>query len=691
MRKSLRVLPLVLLVFALAPSAVAGEKSPLTAELLWKIQRLGAPALSPDGRWAAVPVTSYDSKKDKGSADIWLVPSDGGEARRLTTHEADDSSPAWSPDGKWIAFTSKRGEDENAQIYILPAGGGEAWRLTNVPTGASAPKWFPDSKRLAFISRVWPGLSWEEMAKRQKERKDSKVTAKVWDQAPIRYWDRWQDDREAHLYTIALEAGEPQPVTVGTGLQLSRAEPGPSSYDVAPDGNEIAFAADIDKTGVDSNFDVFLVPATGGAAKNITTDNTAGDGSPLYSPDGRWLAFGRQLIKGFYADKVRLVLYDRAGGEKKVLTEAWDRSASGLVWTPDSRALFGSIDDAGYQRVYRIETATGKPAALTREHSFSNVEVSADGKVLMALRQSFIEPPTLVRIDPASGAVTQLSKFNDALLSEVEWGAYESVTYKGANGADIQMWVVYPPGFDRSKKWPLYLLLHGGPHNGVHDEFHWRWNAQLFSGWGYVTAWHNFHGSSGFGQEFTDSINPEWAELPYQDTLAAARYFQGKDWIDAERMAAGGGSYGGYLATVLLGRPHPFKTLVAHAAVYSLYTQYGSDGGASKRRYGEFWEKREQFERNSPHTAAANFKTPTLVIHSERDYRVPYNHGIEIFNTLQNRGVKSRLIYYPDENHWVLKPQNSIFWYGAKQEWLKEFIGAGPTGSESKAASAGTQ
>jgi dipeptidyl aminopeptidase/acylaminoacyl peptidase len=253
------------------------------------------------------------------------------------------------------------------------------------------------------------------------------------------------------------------------------------------------------------------------------------------------------------------------------------------------------------------------------------------------------------------------------------------VTYKGSGGKDIQMWVVYPPGFDPAKKYPLYLILHGGPHNGVQDAFTFRWNAQVFSGWGYVSAWHNFHGSSGFGQAFADSINPDWATKPYEDTIAAADWFARQPWIDRERMTAGGGSYGGYLASLVLGRPHPFKALIAHAAVYNLYTQYGADYGAERKRFGEFWDPKQDalYRKMSPHFGAPNFRTPTLVIHGALDYRVPENHGLELFNTLQNRGVRSRLIHYPNENHWILKPQNSLRWYQAVGEWLQEFVGAG--------------
>jgi dipeptidyl aminopeptidase/acylaminoacyl peptidase len=661
-------------------AAAEGERSPLTAETLWQIKRLGAPALSPDGRWAAVPVTSHDVKADKAMTDLWLVPTTPGEARQLTSHEGSESSPAWSPDGNWIAFVAKRGEDEVSQIYLIPLAGGEARRLTGVPTGATVPKWFPDSKRLAFVSSVWTDLqAWDEMAKRLKERKDSKMTAKVFDQAPIRYWDHWLDDQQAHLYTIATSGGEPKAVTLGSGLQLSRQEVGDSSYDISPDGTEIAFTADADRTGIDSNYDVYVIPADGGSAKNVSPENGADDAFPRYGPDGRLLAFGRQLIKGFYNDKVRLVLHDRKAGTNRVVTEAFDRSVPGIEWTKDGASAYASIDDAATNRVYRIDLASGRASALTKDKSFTSIALSKDGTVLVALRQGFAEPPTLVRLDTATGEATKLSTFNDELFKNVAWGRYESVTYKGSGGKDVQMWVNYPVNFDPEKKWPIYLLLHGGPHNGVTDSFTFRWNAQVFSSWGYVTAWHNFHGSSGFGQAFADSINPDWATKPYEDTIAAAKWLASQPWADPNRMAAGGGSYGGYLATLLLGRPHPFKTLVAHAAVYNLYSMVGSDGGAEKPRFPGYWEKEQDslYKKMSPHFGAPLFKTPTLVIHGVLDYRVPDGNGLEVFNMLQQRGVKSRLVYYPNENHWILKPQNSLFWYKTKEEWLRQFIGDG--------------
>jgi dipeptidyl aminopeptidase/acylaminoacyl peptidase len=310
---------------------------------------------------------------------------------------------------------------------------------------------------------------------------------------------------------------------------------------------------------------------------------------------------------------------------------------------------------------------------VTKASTFGGLALSRNGKGLVAIRQSFTEPPTLVALNSRSGAATKLTDFNDAAMAGLDQGKVESVVYKGAKDADIQMWVVYPPGFNAAKKYPALMLLHGGPHNAITDAVQWRWNAQVFAAWGYVVTWHNFHGSSGFGNDFADSINPDRISLPYEDTIKAAAWLKGQPFIDSERMAAAGGSYGGFLASTLLGREHPFKTLVAHAAVYNSFTQIGADYGAEKERFFDYWDKPEEFAKYSPHSSAGSFKTPTLVIHNLNDLRVPLNHGIELFNTLQKRGVASKLVYFPDENHWVLKPQNSLFWYKTVREWIAQY------------------
>jgi dipeptidyl aminopeptidase/acylaminoacyl peptidase len=670
----------IAVVAILVPGAAAAQQaaSPLTPETMWQLKRIGNPALAPDGRHAVYAVTQYDDENDGGDADLYVVSTAGGKPERLTSTPGNESEPAWSPDGRYIAFVAKRGTDKVAQIYVIPADGGEAVRVSDVPTGVATPKWFPDSTRIAFISRVWPDLTdWQKARERVEEREKTKAKAMTWDRVPVTWWDHFVDDRQAHVFWIAREGGTPTAITQGTGLELSRYETNSDSYDISPDGAEVAFAANVDRTGVDSNFDVFVVPAGGGQARNLTTDNAADDGNPRYSPDGRWLGYTRQTIKGFYGDNQQAWLVDRKSDARRRLAADWDRSLEDLDWAPDSKSLYASIDDAGTQRVYRIDVGSGRQAAVTGASSFYSLAVAGRPATVVAVRQSFSEPPTLVRVATKDGAATKLSDHNDALLAATTFGQVESVTYKGAGGADIQMWVVYPPGFDPSKKYPLYLLLHGGPHNGITDSWTFRWNAQVFAGWGYVTAWHNFHGSSGFGQAFTDAINPDSITKPYQDTIRAAEWFAEKPWIDRERLAAGGGSYGGFLAATLLGRDHPFKTLIAHAAVYSNFAQYGADYGAEKRRFFEHWERPEEFARYSPHSAAANFETPTLVIHGQLDQRVPFNNGMELFQTLQNRGVPSRLVYFPDENHWILKRQNSLFWYREVKDWLARYAPAG--------------
>jgi dipeptidyl aminopeptidase/acylaminoacyl peptidase len=651
---------------------------PLSAETMWELKRLSAPAVSPDGKHTVVAVATNDRKKDQATTRLWLFDNDSGTSRPLTADGVTSSSPVWSPDGTRILFESKRAGDEVNQLYVIALAGGEAQRVTNVPTGASAGKWFPDGRHIAFVGRVWTDIdAWEDQGKRQTERKESKVTARAWDKAPIRYWSTWLDDREAHVYRVAVDGGEPVAITRGSGIKLLAQDGGTGAYDISPDGKELALTVDSDTTGVRGNADIYLIPAAGGQARNITAGNDAGDFGPRYSPDGRWLSYSKQAIVGFYGDRQRLALVDRRSGEERIVTDAVDRSINGPLWTRDGRSVVVAVDDAGTIRLHRIDIPSGRYTPITGKTSFGSPSMSADGRVLVALNESFVQPPTLVRVDPRDGEVTKLSTFNDELLAKVHWGTYESVTYLGANGDPIQMWVNYPPGFDPSKKYPLFLLIHGGPHNGIPDGFAWRWQAQVFSGWGYVTAWHNFHGSSGFGNAFTDSINPDQADLPYQDTIKAAEWFAAQPWIDADRMTAGGGSYGGYLTSIVLGREHPFKALVAHAAVFNWYTQVAADYGASKGRFGEFWENPERFRNNSPHFGAGNFDTPTLVIHGEQDFRVPVNHGIELFNILQNRGVRSRLLYYPDENHWVLKHNNSLRWYEEVHTWLDEFVGPG--------------
>ncbi|MEE2002564.1 S9 family peptidase [Alkalimonas sp. MEB108] len=673
----MRKLGILLLCWLLPLSAVLAEQKLLSAELIWELKRIGAPVISPKGEHIVAPVTSFDVPADQGSTQLWWFAADGSSKRPITAEGMRVSEATFSPDGSTLAFISQRHKDDAGQIYLLPMNRpGEAQRLTEVPTGVYGIKWV--GQHLYFISRVFPGQSWDEISAQLKADKDNKTSARQWNALPYSHFDHWLDERrQAHVFRIPAAGGEVEAITQPLGLELPRSSQGSGSYDIDPSERYIAFNANGWDNQVDAKIDIFLARIGGSEAENLTAGNEAPDANPQFSPDGKTLAFTRQRIHGFYADTANLVLLDLARRNEREITTNWDRSVSNFSWTHDSRGFYAAIDDAGTSRIYHIDARNGNVRAVTAATNFGRPAIASNG-TLVATNESFLYPARLVRINPRNGNLTRLDSFNDEVLADVDLGTYESVTYQGHNGQDIQMWVHYPPGFDRSKKYPLFLLIHGGPHNAITDGFHYRWNAQTFSSWGYVTAWPNFHGSSGFGQDFADSINPDWKTAPLYDVLRAADWFKEKDWIDNERMVAGGASYGGYLSSIILGQEHPFNALLIHAAVYNMYSQMSADFAVHSTRFGNYWDNPEIYKSISPHYFAGNFNTPTLVIHGQLDYRVPVGQGFELFRTLQSRGVESRMIYFPDENHWILKPNNSIYWYNQVKDWMTRFAEPGP-------------
>ena len=672
----MKKLHLLLVLCWLPLIALAQDDSSLSVERLWQLERIGQPVTSNDGRFIVAPVTKYDVKADKGHTRLWLFSADGKQQTPLTAEGLRASEPVFSADGNSLAFISQRDKDDAGQIYLLSmTTPGEAQRLTEVPTGVYGIKWV--GKHLYFISRIWPEKSWDEMAAHIKAEKDNKMSAKQWNALPYSHFDHWIDEsRQAHLFRIAATGGDVQPVTQPLGLELPRETQGSDDYDIDAKEQYVAFSANGSSNRVDPNIDIFIARIGSDKADNLTNANPAADFNPSFSPNGKTLAFSSQSIPGFYADTARLQLYDVAAKKQRELTTNWDRSVSGFVWAADGKGFYASIDDAAVRRLYYIDAKNGKPRAITQTTSFGQPALAAKNQ-LVATNDSFMYPARLVLVDSKNGKTRRLDSFNDEVLAQAKLGSYESVTYKGADGADIQMWLHYPPGFDKSKKYPLFMLIHGGPHNAIGDSFSYRWNAQTFASWGYVTAWPNFHGSSGFGQEFADAINPDWRSKPLADIQAATKWFEQQSWIDTERMVAGGASYGGYLTSVLLGTEHPFKALLIHAAVYNMYSQMAADFAVHSTRFGGFWQNPDIYKNISPHYHADKFNTPTLVIHGQLDYRVPVGQGFELFRTLQTRGVESRMIYFPDENHWILKPNNSIYWYNQVKDWMSKFAEPG--------------
>jgi len=657
----------------------------MTAEDLWKVKRVGAPSISPDGDWCVVDVTTWDIDKDESSSNLWLLATNGKTQKQLTNTKGKNTGPKWSPDGKWIAFTSQRTGDEGPQVYVISPDGGEARRVSNMPMAPSGLKWAGDSKTVFCIAWTWPGAPDDETHKKKdKALKESKSKAVVIDDTQFRIWDKWiADGKRPMIFAVDVESGRHRNLLAKCKRFLPPSEPPPSAndYDVSPDGKELCFVSDSSKDyGNDFNNDLYTLRLDGeGEPKNITSDNAWHDTHPVYSPDGRSLAFLRQTTKYFYADRSRLMLMDRESGMARELNSDFDRSCQNPKWLPDGWRLTFEAEHGGYVHIFFTMTSASLPSTDDPRVSERSIDFAKTRRLGVFLRSSFDRPPGVFAHRPDTKDLIPLEHFNDDLVKEWKLGKVESMTFKGADDRDVQQWVVYPPDFDAEKKWPLIQVVHGGPHNGIMSEFSFRWNLQLWAAQGYVIGCVNFHGSSGFGQDFTDSITGDLGNKPLVDIMKSTDWFASQPWIDKDRMAAAGGSYGGYMMAWLNGHTDRFKAMVCHAGVYDWHAMMASDIIKVRERAlgAPPWDSLEKVDRQSAHRYAGSFKTPTIVLHGEKDYRVPVTQGLAYYNTLRQKGVATRLVYFPDENHWILKPQNSLVWHREVFEWLEKYVGRG--------------
>jgi dipeptidyl aminopeptidase/acylaminoacyl peptidase len=697
---------------AVAGQDIPARKRPLTAEDLWKVKRPGAPAVSPDGKWVAVEVTSYNIENDERTSDIWLLATDGKTQKRLTD-KGTNSDPAWSPDGKTIAFVGKRapsppaplpqgergatgqaplprGErgESAAQIHLVSVSGGKIEQLSHMPIAPSGLKWGPDGKTIYCIAWTWPNTpddtAYQQKAKAFAERKSK---AFIIDDGLYRVWNHWiADGKRPVVFAVDVVGGAHKNLFAGTKLHLPVPGPpdelSPAHYDISPDGKELCFTADsVKELGTDYNMDLYVMPLDKpGPPRNITEDNPAADAYPAYSPDGRSIAFTRQTIKFFYADRQRLMLYDRQSGQRREITAKFDRSCGPPKWASDSRRIVFQAQDKGHVRLFSVAPENGVVTPLTSGHTDQSPSLSRQGATVAFLRSTFGRP-LAVHVLPASEAPPRkLDAFNDELAATWDLGEVKEVYIKGAGGEDVQMWIVYPPGFDSKKKWPLLQVVHGGPHGAMLNDFNFRYNLHLFAAKGYVVASVNFHGSSSFGQAFTDSITGDMGTKPLADVLAGTDSMAALPYIDQKRLAAFGASYGGYMMAWLNGHTDRFAALVCHAGVYNWHSMAASDYVRNFTRPlgAEPWGDPSAIDKHSPQRFAKNFKTPTLVTHGELDFRVPVTQGLEYYNTLRLKGVPTRLVYFPDEDHSILKPQNSLLWHREVFAWLDKHAGHGP-------------
>ena len=672
---------------------MAKNNKRISVEDLWKIKRPAQPTLSPDGAQACVSVTAYDMEKNQGTAHLWLLSTFGGEARQLTSCGEKDGEPKWSPDGKLIAFVAKRQEgdakDEEAQIYLIAPDGGEARRLTNLATGVSGIKWFPDSKRLAFISWVWPDLKSEkEQAKRFKAHKDSKVKAHVVEHAAYRFWDHWlSDGRVPHVFVVGIENAKPRDLFAATKYELLQADTCAAYYDIAPDGKEIAFVFDAaQEKRFDHEHQLVAVNVKSRKFTTLTSKSALDHGGPRYSPDGKWLALVTRNLRKSPVAQSKLALLERKTAKLRFVCEKWDRSVNTpLVWSADSKSIFFSAEDDARTHLLRFAISSKQPDIVARGGTVSEFDVA--GGTAVFVRNTMSSAPSVFAIDSdADGATSperKLESFNDKLMAQFTFGAVKEFQIKGWNNEPVHMWVVYPPGFDANKKYPLVHNIHGGPHSIWGDNFHPRWNNHTFAAQGYVVVCVNYHGSSSFGQTFLESINGAWGKKELADIEAGTDFMLKQGYIDAQRLAATGGSYGGYMVAWMNGHPAKkgdrYKAYVCHAGCFDWVGMFADDCYYwHPQELGAFyWDDFAKVEAQNPRAVAKAMKTPTLVIHGQLDYRVPDAQGLAYYNTLKAKGVPARLVFFPDENHWILKPQNSRLWYREYFAWLEKYIGKG--------------
>jgi dipeptidyl aminopeptidase/acylaminoacyl peptidase len=674
----------IVMLFSWQSGAIAQEmaKHAITFDDMIQMHRVGEAQVSPDGKWVVYTVSTPDMDANRGASNIWVVPTAGGASLQLT-QSGHDSSPVWSPDGKTIAFLSSRSGD--SQVYLLSMDGGEAKPLTHLSTGADIVKWSPDGKTIAFTSGVYPDCKDDACnSARDAEKEKNKVKAHVAEHLLYRHWTHWNEGKRSHLFVIPADgSATPRDLTAGANYDVPPDERGgPGDLNFSPDSKEICFTAVTDPVeAISTNGDLFVVPVAGGEVKRITT-NPGFDGGPAYSPDGNYIAYHAQLTPEYESDRWRVMLYDRAAHKIENLSEGFDRSANELTWSADSKAIYFTAENETLQPIYEMAPRAGaEPKKVIADTYNLGISLSGDGKTLAFERTSLTMPAEIFASASDGTGVHQLTHHNDSILSSLKMSEAETFWFEGAGGTKVQAMMIRPPDFDASKKYPLLVVLHGGPQTMFSNAWGYRWNAQVFSAAGYVSLMINRRGSTGYGQKFTDEITNDWGGKPYIDVMNGVDFVLKKySYIDGARMAAAGGSYGGYMADWIATHTGRFKAIISHAGIYDKAAMYATEELWFEEHdmQGMPWTNPESYRKWAPLTYASElgkFKTPTLVIAGERDYRVPYTQSLEFFNTLQRQEVPSKLVVFPDEGHWILKPQNSRFWYKTFLEWLAKYLG----------------
>ncbi|MBK8811223.1 MAG: S9 family peptidase [Acidobacteria bacterium] len=679
----------ILFFFAIVAFCFAGiSAQTFNFDTMVKQRRVGDPQLSPDGRTVAFTIGDVDKAANKSLTHIYTVSVDGGTPRQITKGDKSNSSPRWSPDGKKIAFTT------GGQIWTMDPDGDDRKQITKISTGAGGPVWSPDGKWIAFSSEVYPECPDDKCNAAEDERvSNSKVKAIVTDRLLYRHWVEWRDRKRTHVFVVSSSGGVADDMTPDDFDSPPYAAATGGDYSFSPNSQEIAVLRNPDKIeAISTNSDIYLVRLptysrkptakqwADGDVKNITVANRGYDVSPMYTPDDKYILFRSQAREGFEADRWRVMRYDRASGETRELTVGFDQQADEVTLSPDGKTVYFTANTRGKEPIYsvplepdfRLRIAT-HVKMVRADGYFSGLSVTNDGRSFIALSSSMTRPAEIYRVSATGGEMTSLSNANQDLglmkAEETEW--------RGALGAKVHGWIVKPKDFDSTKKYPMIVLIHGGPQGAWNDNWGYRWNPQIYANAGYVVFMPNPRGSTGYGQKFVDEISGDWGGKAYVDIMNGVAEVIKRPYVDKNRIGGAGASYGGYMVDWILGHNtdvrFKFKALVSHAGVYNLESM----AGATEELWfvnwefkGMPWQNRANYERWSPHRFAANFKTPTLVTAGELDYRVPVDQSYQLFTALQLNKVPSKLVVFPDEGHWILKPQNSELWHKTVLGWF---------------------
>jgi dipeptidyl aminopeptidase/acylaminoacyl peptidase len=673
---------LIFLFVATGSDYAAGldQPHPFSIHDMLAMDRLSDPQVSPDGRLIVFVLRKTDLEENKGLTDLWLVGADGTALRRLTSHEAADSNPCWAPDGKSIWFVSAR--SESSQVWRIAIDGGEAEQITQQPLDVGNLIVAPDGRHIAFTMEVFPDCNTPgETKEKLDEIEKRKTSGRIYDSIFVRHWDTWKDGRCSHLFVMPAAGGNAADVMRGMDADTpSKPFGGPEEITFTPDGKAVIFTArDVGaQEPWSTDFDLYIAPVDGSEPpKCLTEKNQAWDTNPVFSPDGKTLAYLAMARPGYESDRFRIILRRWSDGLERVLTEDWDCSPSSICFSPEGNAIYTTATNTGQTSLFAIDVKTGAARTIVKEGRIDSPCVA--GQRIVYGLSSLSSPVELYSVNPDGGDVRQITKINAEKIAAARMGEYEQFTFAGWNDETVYCYIVKPIDFDPDKKYPVAFLIHGGPQGSFDNIFHYRWNPQVYAGTGYAAVMVDFHGSTGYGQTFCDSIRGDWGGKPLEDLqkgLAAAleRY----PWMDGDRVGALGASFGGYMINWIEGNwPDRFRCLVNHDGnLCERMAYYDTDElwFPEWDHLGTPWDNPDSYEKQNPVNFVEKWKTPMLVIHGGKDYRVADTQGLGTFNALQRRGIPSELLYFPDESHWVLKPANSILWHETVIAWLDKWL-----------------